>query len=127
MSSHFVLKSLPLQNHYHATVGYDDVNYLKSTEFVYTDGVVEAGPDLPEARNGHCMTQMNATHYIIMGGQLGKSGKKTNTTIIYDSTTKTYSDGPEMPYAIKTFACTVFWSDLHYRYISETFSLKFYH
>merc|ERR1712223_509264 len=96
------------------TGGYDDVNYLKSTEFVYTDGVVEAGPDLPEARNGHCMTQMNATHYIIMGGQLGESGKKTNTTIIYDSTTQTYSDGPEMPYSIKTFACTVFWSDLHY-------------
>merc|ERR1711935_74872 len=96
------------------TGGYDNDNHLKTTEFVFSDGKVLPGPDLPEGRTGHCTAQLDENRYIIMGGNLGKSGRKTNTTIIWDSTTNEFTDGPSMEYTRKTFACTVFWSDLHY-------------
>lgn len=96
------------------TGGYDNNNYLKTTEFVFSNGDVIPGPDLPEARNGHCMAQLDENRFLIMGGNMGTSGRKTNTTLIYDSTTDEYTDGPSMEYARNAFACTVFWSDLHY-------------
>merc|ERR1711997_799997 len=56
------------------TGGYDGDKYLKTTEFVFSDGTVIPGPELPEARNGHCMAQLDENRHIILGGQLGTVG-----------------------------------------------------
>jgi len=90
----------------------DDIYQKQTTEFIYSNGDVEQGPDLPEARRGHCMAQLDENRFLIMGGAT-KSGK-TNSTLIYDATTNTYEAGPSMLFKRSTFACTVFYSELHY-------------
>ena len=58
------------------------------------------------------MAQLDENRFLIMGGSL-KSGK-TNSTLIYDATSNTYEAGPSMLFKRSTFACTVFYSELHY-------------
>ena len=38
---------------------------LASTEIIYSDGKVTPGPDLPEARYGHCQITYEQTTFII--------------------------------------------------------------
>jgi hypothetical protein len=58
------------------------------------------------------MAQLDENRFLIMGGAT-KSGK-TNSTLIYDATSNTYEAGPSMLFKRSTFACTVFYSELHY-------------
>ena len=47
--------------------GYDGSNKLASTEFVHADGTVTSGPNLPVAREGHCMVTLHDSKVIIIG------------------------------------------------------------
>ena len=51
------------------TGGFDSRKNIKATEFIYSSGVVEAGPELPEARRGHCVAKLDENRYLIMGGK----------------------------------------------------------
>ena len=51
------------------TGGFDNSKNIKTTEFIYSDGVVEVGTELPEARRGHCVAKLDENRYLIMGGK----------------------------------------------------------
>ena len=40
---------------------------LSSTVFVYGNGTIETGPQLPEARSGHCMVTLHDGKVLILG------------------------------------------------------------
>ena len=40
------------------TGGHDGSSRLATTEYIYANGTVQSGPNLPKARNGHCSVQI---------------------------------------------------------------------
>ena len=50
------------------TVGHDDSTFLRTTEFIRTDGSSVPGPDLPDEFGRHCVTRVNETHVMLIGG-----------------------------------------------------------
>merc|ERR1711962_337244 len=65
-----------------------------TTEFVSIDGTVREGPKMPEKRSGHCMVNYGEGKTIIMGGKTKR--KTVRTTVIFDHSTYTFSEGPDM-------------------------------
>ena len=69
----------------------------------------ESIEDLPIGISGHCMTMLNATHYMVTGGSVFNGKKipwntgvtewtmdKSSKTFIFDLTSQLWSDGPSM-------------------------------
>ena len=84
-----------------------------STEIIYPDGTILDGPELPEARAGHCAVTLPNGKVVIMGGKTSKT-VITKDVLIYDPSTSTYTSGHhQMTYERETFACTHFYSDKH--------------
>ena len=55
---------------------------LASTEFIHADGTVTSGPNLPEARYGHCMVTLHDSKVIIIGANWPSSLYKN--VLVYD-------------------------------------------
>merc|ERR1719319_1851864 len=93
--------------------GTDGSSNLASTEFIHADGSVTNGPDLPVARNGHCMVTLHDSKVIIIGAWSPSSLYKN--VLVYDpaKTDNSYTPGPSMTYKRRRSACTLFHSDLH--------------
>ena len=51
------------------TGGTNLVAPYKSTEYVYPDGTVTYGPDLPEPMDEHCSVHLNQTHSMFISGE----------------------------------------------------------
>ena len=60
---------------------------LSSTVFVYTNGTVETGPQLPEARSGHCMVTLHDGKVLILGANPNSPSLYRNV-IIFDPAQK---------------------------------------
>ena len=88
-------------------------SYLKTTEYIYTDGKVETGPDLPEKRSGHCMSSIfNGDKTIIIGGY--NINGRSSSTWIFDHSSEIFDvKQPEMNHARDTFGCSTFNSGHH--------------
>ena len=84
-------------------------NVLASTEFVYSNGTVEVGIDMPLARYGHCMVTLHDGKVMILGAE--KSIRRN--TLIYDPANNSYTNGPSLSYDRRHAACTVFNSPMH--------------
>ena len=67
----------------------------------------ESIEDLPIGISGHCMTMLNATHYMVTGGSVFNyvtnvdssvqcNLEKSSKTFIFDLTSQLWSDGPSM-------------------------------
>lgn len=84
---------------------------LATTEIVRPDGTVEAGPELPEKREGHCMVSYNGTVYSI-GGYNEEFGENYNTVWKFneDEGMKYTGEGPTMHYKRNSFACGIYHS-----------------
>ena len=54
---------------------------LSSTRYIFQDGRVQDGPDLPYANCGHCMVTIDSGKVMIIGGDLQKRSK---TVTLYD-------------------------------------------
>ena len=78
---------------------------LNSTEFIHANGSVTSGPNLPEARQGHCMVTLHDSKVMIIGGY--------SPVLVFDTADNSYTTGPSMSYSRKSLACTLFHSDLH--------------
>ena len=89
------------------TGGYNDAR-LRSTNYVYLNGNVKEGPDLPNARSGHCMVRLDDGRVMIVGGSGATSDVK-----IYDANTKIFTAGPRMIHNRISHMCAVFRSKLH--------------
>ena len=89
-------------------------SYLKTTEYIYTDGKVERGPDLPEKSGGHCMSSIfNGDKTIIIGGRDERFSIKSSTWI-FDHSSGTFDvKQPEMNHARYYFGCSTFKSGHH--------------
>jgi len=74
-----------------------DVNDLPtaSTEYVYADGCVEAGPDLPVALAKMCAVQANDGQILVAGGR-GEGNESVAGTWIFSIAYGTWSAGPAL-------------------------------
>ena len=91
--------------------GVDGILKLASTEFIHADGTVTSGPNLPEARNGHCMVTLHDSKVIIIGANYPSSLYKN--VLVFDPADNSYTTRPSMSYERRNSACTLFHSDLH--------------
>ena len=85
---------------------------LSSTVFVYANGTVETGPQLPEARSGHCMVTLHDGKVLILGANPNSPSLYKNV-IIFDPAQNTFTTGPSLSYNRDNAACTLFNSNLH--------------
>ena len=85
---------------------------LSSTVFVYANGTVETGPQLPEARSGHCMVTLHDGKVLILGANPNSPSLYKNV-IIFDPAQNTFTTGPSLSYNRDNAACTLFYSNLH--------------
>ena len=97
--------------------GYDGSGtFYKSTEFVYPDGRVVAGIDLPKRRRSHCMAKLDSTRALIISGYVYEDGKtggdRSASTLIYDSEKNSIESGPDLKNTRASPACGVFTSSL---------------
>ena len=83
-----------------------------STEIIYNDGTILDGPDLPETRGRHCAVTLPNGNVVIMGGRTSQS-VLSKDVLIYNTSTFTYTSGPDMAYGHENFACAHFYSDKH--------------
>ena len=89
--------------------GYND-DYLSSTEFISSEGMVTAGPDLPSPRETHCMTKLPSGRIVIIGGYPSSVGK---SVIEFDPITNSFNELPSLATERDDLACAVFKSPFH--------------
>ena len=70
-----------------------------------------AGISLPYAVEGHCVVTLNDGRVMILGGYDGSS--LLRKVLIFNSTSGTFSDAPDMLYTRLYHACASFNSPLH--------------
>ena len=99
----------------HASVSMNGVVWItggyrsrNSTEFVYGNGSVIKGPDLPIDKWGHCMVDLEDGRAIILGGD-----QNENDVLIYRSSDNSFESGPPLLFGRRFPACTLFRSPLH--------------
>ena len=84
-------------------------SFLASSEYIYANGTVESGPNLPEARHEQCMVTLHDGKVMILGA--GSSLRKN--VMILDPNSNLYTTGPSLSYGRNLAACTLFNSALH--------------
>ena len=84
---------------------------LATTELIYPNGTVVNGPNLPTVRKSHCMVNLHDGRVMILSGNYPISTVKN--VIIYDPTSKTFSDAPSLLFERQNAGCALFYSPLH--------------
>ena len=56
------------------TGGYSDTEELVSTEFIFSNGSIINGPNMPAIRYSHCMVTLHDGKVMILGGYPGTAG-----------------------------------------------------
>ena len=103
--------STVVKNALFITGGYDGSRYLATTEYIYANGTVQSGPNLPEARWGHCSVTLHDGRVMILGAW--RPSSLWRNVIIMDPADNTFTTGPSMSYKRQYVACTLFNSPLH--------------
>ena len=92
------------------TGGFDGSD-LATTEYIYDNGTVQSGPNLPETRYGHCSVTLHDGKVMILGAYVPSSLRRN--VIIMDPAAHSFGSGPSMSYKREHAACTLFHSPLH--------------
>lgn len=82
----------------------------KTTEFVYFNGTVRPGPNLPESRARHCIVHLKDDKKVLIIGGYGTVAK---STLMVDLTNFKMTNGPDTFHERYAFGCTVFNSPRH--------------
>ena len=82
-----------------------------STEFVHVNGSISPGPNLPSARDHHCMVTLHDNQIMILGSDGGTTDAKN--VVIYNPETGTFKSAPSTLYNRNGAGCAVFYSPLH--------------
>ena len=82
-----------------------------STEFVHVNGSVSPGPNLPYARDHHCMVTLHNNHIMILGSDNSTTDAKN--VVIYDPEVGQFMSAPSMLYDRNGAGCALFYSPLH--------------
>ena len=94
--------------------GTDGEHLLKTTEFIYADGLVEKGPDLPNPIANHCAVDLKDGRAMLIGGAKDWYGTDSLLEVwIYDSRSMVFTRGPPLQYHRAGSACALFQSPLH--------------
>ena len=93
------------------TGGYDGSSELSTTEYIYANGTVQSGPNLPEARYGHCSVTLHDGKVMILGA--GGTSSLYRNMIIMDPADNSFTTGPSLSYDRRSAACALFYSPLH--------------
>ena len=104
------MAAVEVNNKLFVTGGYNGGS-LSSTEFISSEGMVTAGPDLPSPCGDHCMTKLPSGNVIIIGGSPSDSVGKS--VIEFNPITNSYNDLPSLISARQDLACAVFYSPFH--------------
>ena len=81
---------------------------LRSTEYVYSNGTVIQGPELPSGIGAHCMVRLEDGRVMILGKVPNR-----RAVIIYNSKTNKFTEAPRLLYGRLYHACTIFKSPMH--------------
>jgi hypothetical protein len=103
--------STVVKNALFITGGWDGSRDLATTEYIYANGTVQSGPNLPEARWGHCSVTLHDGKVMILGAGLLSSLYRN--VIIMDPADNSFTTGPSQSYVKVNAACTLFHSPLH--------------
>ena len=82
-----------------------------STEFIHINGSVSPGPNLPSARDHHCMVTLHNNQIMILGSDGGSTDSKN--VVIYDPEAGKFMSAPSMLYDRNGAGCALFYSPLH--------------
>ena len=93
------------------TGGIDDSGNMASTELIFANGTVISGTNLPEARRGHCMVELNDGKVMILGAAYPAEQRKN--VIIFDPVDNSYTNGPSLSADRTHPGCTIFKSPMH--------------
>ena len=102
--------STVVKNALFITGGYDS-SELATTEYIYANGTVQSGPNLPFGRDGHCSVTLHDGKVMILGASYPSSLKRN--VIIMDPAHNSFTRGPSLSYERVNAACTLFNSPLH--------------
>ena len=105
--------SVPIKDGLWLTGGRYGNRKLKSSEFVFANGSVAPGPDLPNWFWHHCVVDLSGGKYMIIGMRDTSNRWEKNDVIIYDSNSGSFRDGPSLLVRRSFQACVVFNSPLH--------------
>ena len=83
------------KNKFHVFGGWDGKIRSNTTELISIDGVVEEGPELPEALRQHAITSVNSTISILSGGRTSDT-KYSPITWYFNHETNVFSPGPSL-------------------------------
>ena len=95
------------------TGGYTDNggNEDATTEIVFLNGTVSAGPMLPSARDDHCMVNLHDGKVLILGSDGGSTDQRSS--IIFDITNNNHAAAPRLLFDREGAGCTIFKSAKH--------------
>ena len=82
-----------------------------TTEFIYLNGTVLPGPNMPSPRDDHCMVTLHDNRVMIIGSDNGTTSPKS--VIIYDHEANAFSTAPSLLFDRNGGACALFYSPLH--------------
>jgi len=102
--------STVVKNALFITGGNDGSSRLATTEYIYANGTVQSGPNLPESRSAHCSVTLHDGKVMILGAVLSSLDRNV---IIMDPADNSFTTGPSMSYEREQAACTLFNSPLH--------------
>ena len=83
----------------------EQLEVLKTTEIIFTNGTVIPGPEMPDFRFQHTMTKINEYQYVKTGGLLYY--QSFAKTYIFNSQSFTWRRGPNMKTARKSHSATI--------------------
>ena len=85
---------------------------LNSTEYIYVNGTVVAGPNLPVIISGHCSVTLNDGKVMIIGGSSSLI-PKLRSVLIFSPNNNSFTTGPSLIHHRSNYACTHFYSPMH--------------
>ena len=90
--------------------GNDNYYHLDTTEYIYANGTVVAGPNLPTTNHGHCSVTLHDGKIMIIGGY---KFRQLNTVLIFSPKNNSFIQGPSLINRRYHLACALFFSPMH--------------
>ena len=86
-------------------------DYLASSEYIYPNGTVSAGPTMPTGRYSHCTITLHDGRIMLIGGHpLSSNGKNV---LVFDPDNNSFTQGPSLLYKRYNHGCALFYSAKH--------------
>ena len=90
----------------------------KTTEFLFSNGTVKQGPDLPYGLKRHCMVKLDDGKVMLISGEIEdnnfvRPSDYQKKVLIYDPKQQSFKESPKMEYDRRHHTCAIFHSPRH--------------